>query len=268
MSKQPIDKLSGLAVITGGSSGIGLELVKLAAQDGCDIIIAADRELERGEAAAKAAGAPSVETVHADLSTREGIEQLMTRIGSRNVDVLMANAAHGRGGLFLDQTWDHIKHTIDTNVTGTISLIHKVGQQMKARNAGRILVTGSIVADIPGTYNLMYNSTKAFVVDFCVGLAEELKDSEVVVSCLLPGLTDTEFFEQADMENTAVGQSNMKADPAKVAKDGYDALLKGEVKEVSGILNKVQYLFADILPDGLLAKMHRQMAKPREPERA
>ena len=268
MSKNPIDKLSGLAVITGGSSGIGLELVKLAAKDGCDILIAADRELEQGAAAARAAGAASVETVEADLATKEGIDKLMDAIGSRNVDVLMANAGAGEGGKFLDTEWGEVKHTIDTNVTGTVSLIHRVGRAMRDRNAGRILVTGSIVADMPGPFNLTYNSTKAFIVDFCVGLANELTETDVVISCLLPGVTDTEFFEEADMEGTGVQQSNMKADPAKVAKDGYDALLDGEVKEVSGLLNKVQYLFADILPDGLIAKLHRQMAKPRETENA
>ena len=268
MSKNPVDKLSGLAVITGGTSGIGLELVKLAAKDGCDIIIAANRSLETGEQAARDHGAASVETVDADLATESGVDKLMAAVGSRQVDVLMANAGNGEGGKFFDQSWDDIKFTLDTNVTGTLSLIHQIGKRMRQRNAGRILVTGSIVADIPGTYNLIYNSTKAFIVDFCVGLAEELEESDVVISCLLPGLTDTNFFEHADMENTAVGRSNMKADPAKVAQDGYDALVEGEVKEVSGILNKVQYFFADILPDGLLAKMHEQMAKPRRRENA
>lgn len=266
MSKNPVEALSGFAVVTGASSGIGLELAKLAAADGCRLLLVADRDLTLGARAAREAGAPSVETIQADLATREGIAALMEAIGTRDVDVLMANAGAGEGGRFLDQERGQIARTIHTNITGTVALIHRIGQRMLARNAGRILVTGSIVADIPGPFNLVYNSTKAFVVDFCVGLAEELEASDVVVTCLLPGATDTQFFEAADMENTAVGETRFKADPGKVARDGYAALLAGEVKEVSGLLNKVQYFFADILPDGLLAKMHRRMAEPREPE--
>lgn len=260
--KNPISKLSGLVVITGGSSGIGLELAKLAARDGCDIIIVADRGLATAEAEIRSAGAVSVETVEADLASRPGLEKLTQAIGSRQVDVLMANAGTGQGGAFLESDWGTIAHVIHTNITGTVALIHQIGRQMNARNSGRILVTGSIVSDMPGAFNLTYNSTKAFIVDFCVGLAEELKDRDVVVSCLLPGATDTRFFEDAGMENTNVGEGS-KADPAKVARDGYDALLAGEVKEVSGFMNKVQYLFADILPDGLVAKMHRKMAEPK-----
>lgn len=264
MSKNKIDKLAGLVVITGASSGIGLELAKIAAADGCSLILVADRDLTEGASAARSAGASDVETLQADLSTRHGIDSVMELIGSRQVDVLMANAGIGEGGAFFEQTWDDIAKTIDTNIKGTVSLIHRVGQTMANRDAGRILVTGSIVADMPGPFNLIYNSTKAFVVDFCVGLSNELKKTNVVITCLLPGVTDTEFFEQADMEDTNVGQSDNKADPAKVAADGYQALLDGEVKEVSGLMNKVQYFFADILPDEIVAKMHRRMAKPGE----
>ena len=268
MGKNAIEKLSGFVVVTGASSGIGLELARCAARDGVDLLLVADRDLSDGEAAAREAGAASVETLKADLSTGNGLDALMDAVGDRQIDALIANAGIGQGGKFLDTAWDEHAHTIHTNVTGTVSLIYRIGQRMQRRNAGRILVTGSIVADMPGPYNLMYNSTKAFIVDFCVGLAEELKDSEVVVSCLLPGLTDTEFFEYADMENTAVGRSPIKADPADVAADGYQALLDGDVKEVSGLINKVQYFFGDILPDGLVAKMHTLMAKPLGKENA
>ena len=262
MSKNKIDKLQGLIVITGASSGIGLELAKCAAADGCELILVADTDLSKGEAAAREAGAASVETLVADLATRHGIDAVMDCIGDRQVDGLMANAGTGDGGKFFEQEWDGIARAIDTNVKGTVSLIHRVGKLMVARDQGRILVTGSIVADMPGPFNLVYNSTKAFVVDFCVGLANELKDTNVVITCLLPGATDTDFFERAGMEEAPVAKSK-KADPAKVARDGYAALLDGDVKEVSGFLNKVQYFFADILPDEVVAKMHRKMAEPR-----
>jgi short-subunit dehydrogenase len=172
----------------------------------------------------------------------------------------MANAGEGEGGAFLAQPWADSRRTIETNVTGTLELIHAIGGRMLARNHGRILVTGSIAGHMPGAFNLVYNSSKAFLNDFCVGLANELKESAVVVSCLEPGGTDTEFFEDADMEDTGLAKAS-KADPAKVARDGYEALLEGDVQVVSGLMNKVQAVFADILPDTLVAQMHRRLAK-------
>ncbi|WP_120716028.1 SDR family NAD(P)-dependent oxidoreductase [Tsuneonella amylolytica] len=262
MSK--VDKLSGFVVVTGASSGIGLELARLAAKDGCDLLLVADRDLSEGEAAAKSAGAASVETVQADLATPEGLKTLMGAIGDRAVDALLANAGHGLGDAFLDQEWKDIAHVIHTNVTGTTWLIHQIGQRMRARNAGRILVTGSIAGHIPGSFQLVYNSTKSYVDYFCFGLRNELKDTDVVVTCLMPGVTDTEFFDRADMENTDAGESDSKADPAKVAKDGYDALIDGEAHTVSGLMNKIQDAFAGIIPDTVLAQMHRKMAKPHD----
>lgn len=264
MSK--IDKLSGFVVVTGASSGIGLELAKLAAKDGCDLLLVADRDLREGEAAAKSAGAAAVETVHADLATPDGLKSLMDAIGDRPVDGLLANAGHGLGDAFLDQQWKDIAHVIHTNVTGTTWLIHQIGQRMRARNAGRILVTGSIAGHIPGSFQLVYNSTKSYVDYFCFGLRNELKDTDVIVTCLMPGVTDTEFFDRAEMEDTSVGESDSKADPAKVAKDGYEALLEGEAHTVSGFMNKIQDAFAGIIPDTVLAQMHRKMAKPKHRE--
>lgn len=262
MSKNPIDKLSGFVVVTGASSGIGLELAKLAARDRCDLLIAADRDLNEARAALLECGAASVQCVEADLADIGGIELLKSAIGDREVDGLIANAGTSEGGRFLDHDWEQIAHTIDTNVTGTLALIHSVGQKMRARDSGRILVTGSIVGRMPGPFNLVYNSTKAFIDDFCIGLANELRSTQVVITCLLPGATQTEFFERADMVDTPIGRSP-KADPARVASDGYEALLKGKVKEVSGFMNTLQATFADMLPDEIVAKMHEMLAKPR-----
>jgi len=262
---QEIDKLSGLVVVTGASSGIGLELARLAGGDGCELLLVADRDLAEGARAAREAGATSVETVEADLATREGLQALMAALGSREVDVLMANAGQGLGDAFFDQEWPDIARVIHTNVTGTTWLLHEIGRKMRARNAGRILVTGSIAGHLPGAFNLVYNSTKSYIDYFCFGLRNELKDTEVVVTCLMPGATDTEFFDRADMEDTKVGRSDSKADPAKVARDGYDALLEGEAHTVSGFMNKVQDVFAGVIPEPILAQMHRKMAEPRPP---
>ncbi len=262
MSKNPIDKLTGFCVVTGASSGIGFELAKLAAADGCDLLLVADRDLSAAKKACDHCGATGVETLEADLGTEKGIESVMEAIGDRKVDTLIANAGHGLGEAFLVQKWSDIAHVIDTNVKGAISLVHKIGGDMVLKDEGRILMTGSIAGDMPGAYQLVYNSTKAFVNDFCVGLANELKTTNVVISCLMPGVTDTQFFKRAGMEDTRAGEMKNKADPEKVARDGYDALLKGDTQRVSGLLNKVQDLFAGLLPDELVAEMHRHLAKP------
>ena len=265
MSK--IEKLNGFVIVTGASSGIGLELAKRAAKDGCDLLLVADRDLGEAETAARSAGAGSVETLEADLASPDGLKAVMAAVGERPVAALLANAGQGKGGAFLDQPWKDVARTIHTNVTGTVWLIQQIGQRMRAGNAGRILVTGSIAGHIPGSFNLVYNSTKSFIDDFCFGLRDELKDTEVVVTCLMPGATDTQFFERADMENTKVGKSDSKADPAKPAQDGYDAMLAGDAHIVSGFMNKVQDAFAGIIPDTILAQMHRKMAQP-ESEKA
>jgi short-subunit dehydrogenase len=261
MANRSIDALTGFVVITGASTGIGLELAKLAAKDGTSLLLVADTDLSQGEAAARAAGAQDVETLQVDLATNEGVEQVIAKIGDRPVSALLANAGHGLGKAFLDQDWKEARHVIDTNVVGTVHLIHAVGQQMRARDNGRILVTGSIAGHIPGSFQLVYNSTKAFIDDFCNGLSNELKNTNVVVTCLEPGPVDTEFFKRADMMDTSAATGS-KSDPADVAKDGYKAMLSGDLQITSGFMNKVQSFFADILPDEMMAQMHRRMAEP------
>lgn len=262
MSKRSIDALEGLVVITGASSGIGLELARRAGEDGVSLLLIADRDLSEGEATAKAAGAKEVQTLVCNLATDEGVEQVLAATGARPVSALFANAGQGLGHAFLDQNWEEARKVIDTNVIGTTHLIHAVGRQMRARDEGRILVTGSIAGHMPGSFQLVYNSTKAFINNFCIGLANELKETNIVVTCLEPGPTDTEFFERAGLMDTQVGQSD-KADPAKVARDGYKAMLAGEDDIVSGFMNKVQAVFGDILPNDMVAQMHRKFAEPK-----
>jgi short-subunit dehydrogenase len=177
------------------------------------------------------------------------------------VDALLANAGHGLGRAFLDQDFEEARHVIDTNVTGTVYLIQKVGRDMRARNKGRILITGSIAGFMPGSFQAVYNGTKAFVDSFSFALRNGLKETEITVTCLMPGATDTEFFERADMLDTKVGTQE-KDDPAKVARDGFDAMLAGEGDVVSGWQNKLQTTLASVTPAGVLAKQHRRMAEP------
>jgi short-subunit dehydrogenase len=250
------------AIVTGASSGIGLELARCCANEGFDLLIAADEpEIDDAAVQLRTRGV-EVQPVQADLSTTEGVDRLLAAAGQRPVNALLANAGRGLGHAFLDQSFADARHVLDTNVTGTLYLVHRIGGAMRARGAGRILITGSIAGFMPGSFQAVYNGTKAFLDSFSFALREELKDSGVTVSCLMPGPTDTEFFERADMLDTKVGQDDKKADPVKVAKIGFDAMMKGEGDVVAGWKNKLQAAVANITPSELLAKQHRRMAEP------
>jgi uncharacterized protein len=205
-----------LAVVTGASAGIGYELAKLCAQNGFDLVVAADQpKIVHAAQDFRMLGADA-EPVETDLATIEGVDRLYEAIGDRPVAALLANAGHGLGKAFLDQDFQDVRHVIDTNITGTIYLIQKVGRDMRARRAGRILITGSIAGFIPGAYQAVYNGTKAFIDSFSFAIRNELKETGVTVTCLMPGATETEFFERADMMDTKVGTMK-KDDPADVA---------------------------------------------------
>lgn len=251
------------AIVTGASIGIGFELATLAARDGYDLIVVADEPLIAAAADDFRQFGTQVESVEADLSTIDGVDRLLDAASGRQIDVLVANAGVGTGGAFLEQDVATWRHSIDTNVTGTVYLLQKVLKDMVARDAGKMLVTGSIAGYIPGSFNAVYNATKAFVDNFTEALRNELKDVEgVTLTTLMPGATDTEFFARAGMLDTKVGQDDNKADPAKVAKDGWDALLAGKGHIVSGLSNKLQVAASGIAPQSTLAEMHRGMAEP------
>jgi short-subunit dehydrogenase len=255
------EDLRPLSVVTGASSGIGYELAKLCAADGFDLIVAADRpELVEAAQGLRALGA-NVQELQVDLSTIEGVDQLLALIGDRPVDHLMANAGHGLGHGFLDQSVEDWRHVVDTNITGTIYLVQQVAARMVERGQGMILFTGSIAGLMPGTFQAVYNGTKAFIDSFAWALRNELKDTGVSISTLLPGATDTEFFHRAGLDDTKIGQSK-KDDPADVAKTGYEAMLKGEGDVVHGLKNKIQAGMASVTPESVLAEQHRKMAEP------
>jgi len=249
-----------LAIVTGASAGIGFELARLAAQDGYNLLIAADRPLAEATQKLQAMGV-QVDAVEADLATTEGVDKLYDAVKGRPVDVLCANAGHGLGHAFLDQDFKDARHVLDTNITGTIYLIHKMGRDMRSRDKGRILITGSIAGFMPGTFQAVYNGTKAFIDSFGFALRDELKDTNVTVTILMPGATETEFFERAHMEDTAVG-AGKKDDPEFVAKVGWDAMKRGEGDVVAGWKNKIQSAMSNVMPAGMSAAMHRKQAAP------
>ncbi|MEN3749134.1 SDR family NAD(P)-dependent oxidoreductase [Sphingomonas sp. HF-S3] len=250
------------AIITGASTGIGLELARLAAADGYDLLVAADTPLVDATASLQGLGV-RVESIEGDLSTIEGVDRLLAATGGRRIDLLCANAGHGLGGAFLDQSVADWRHVIDTNVTGTIYLLQKVLKTMVTQGEGKVLVTGSIAGWMPGSFQAVYNGAKAFVDNFTAAIRNELKDHDgITITTLEPGPVETEFFHRAGMDDTKVGQSESKSDPADVARDGWDALMKGKDTIISGWSNKLQVAAAGVLPQSVPAQMHRNIAEP------
>lgn len=254
-------KARPLAIVTGASTGIGYELAQCCAADGFDLVIAADEPEIHNAAVKLRAHNVTVDAVQADLATEQGVDELCAITGGRPVDALLANAGRGLGKAFLDQDFGDIRRVIDTNVTGTLYLIHRVGREMRARGSGRILITGSIAGLMPGTYQAVYNGTKALLDSFALALRAELKDSGVTVTCLMPGPTETEFFERAGLMDTKVGVEK-KQPAAEVAKIGYEAMLQGDADVVAGLKNKLQAALSHLMPNEALAEQHRRMAEP------
>ncbi|RYX92176.1 MAG: SDR family NAD(P)-dependent oxidoreductase [Comamonadaceae bacterium] len=252
-----------LALITGASSGIGYNLARLAAEEGYDLIVAADRPLDEAVLDFQSLGA-RVQSVQVELASKGGVDTVLQLAADRTVDVVMVNAGHGLGGAFLDQDFDDVQHVINTNITGTIYLLQAIGRKLRAQGRGRILVTGSIAGFQPGAFQAVYNGTKAFVDSFVAALRNEMKDDKgVSITCLMPGATDTDFFARADMLDTKVGSDkDALMDAAEVAKIGYQAMMNGEADVVAGWKNRATVAMSKMLPSQVVAEQHRKMAEP------
>ena len=249
-----------LAIVTGASSGIGLEIAKLAAKDGYDLVVAADTPFVEARPALKDFGI-DVQEMELDLSTKQGVDRLLAAVGDRPVDVLAANAGHGLGHGFLDQSPQEWLHVINTDVTGTLLLIQPIARRMVERGEGKILITGSVAGHLSGAFQAVYNGSKAFIDSFAAALNEELRETGVTVTCLKPGATETNFFHRAELDDTKVGQSD-KDDPADVAKTGWEAMKKGEPAAIHGLKNKMQVAAAGVMTDATTAKLHRAQVEP------
>ena len=227
-----------LAVVTGASSGIGFELAKQFATNGFDLIVAAeDADIATAARELSALGT-EVDDVQVDLARPEGVEVLYERIAAagRPVDAIALNAGIGAGGAFATDTdLEQELRLIDLNVRSTVHLSKYVVRDMVGRGEGRILFTSSIASTMPGSFQAVYNASKSFVQSFALALRNELEDTGVTVTSLMPGPTDTEFFERADMLDTKVG-ADEKDNPADVARDGFDALMAGKERVVSASL--------------------------------
>lgn len=254
------------AVVTGASSGIGLELAKQFAEHGFDLLVVADSPKISQAASELQSYDVSIAAAQIDLAKPAGVDELyrVIRDTGRPVDAIALNAGVGAGGDFVRETsLDSDFNVIDLNVKSTVHLAKLVLNDMVQRGQGRVLFTSSIAATMPGTFNAVYNASKAFIQSFAQAIRAELKDTGVTITALMPGATDTNFFHRAGMDQTKVGMGE-KDDPADVAKTGFEALMSGEDHVVAGSFkNKVQATMAHILPDTVTAEMHRKQAEPQ-----
>lgn len=254
-----------LALVTGASSGIGFELAKQLAERGFDLVINAEdaARLQSAAQQIRAKGA-QVKAVTADLRVYEETEALFeaaTTLG-RPLDVVALNAGVGRGGAFAETDLADELEIVDLNVRSTVHLAKRVVQDMAVRGEGRILVTSSVASTMPGSFQAVYNASKSFLQSFTEALQNELKDTGITLTSLMPGPTETDFFHRADMDDTKVGRQD-KDDPAQVARQGLDALFSDKDKLVAGSLKtKAQGLANKVLPDTAKAQAHRNMAEP------
>jgi uncharacterized protein len=259
-----MNEMKPLALVTGASSGIGLELARQFATHDFDLVVTAeDGELAAGAADLRLTGA-TVHEVRADLRGADEVRRLWSEVDSlgRPLDAAALNAGIGKGGPFLETELEDEFDVIDLNVRSTVHLAKLVLRDMATRDRGRVLVTSSIASTMPGSFQAVYNATKSFLQSFTQALQEELKDSGITLTSLMPGPTETEFFERAGMLGTPVGRAR-KDDAAQVAEQGFEALMKGERKLVAGsLMTRAQGALSGVLPDALKAKAHRKMAEP------
>ena len=262
--------IKNYALITGATSGIGLELAKLFAKDQYNLVLVArdQQELDNTATDLRQNGVDVV-TISKDLFNRDEAFSLYDEVRNKGiqVDVLVNDAGQGVYGKFQDTDIDRELKIIDLNIASLVILTKCFLTDMLVRNSGKILNLASIASKTPGPWQSVYHATKAFVLSFSQAVREEIKDTEVTITALMPGVTDTDFFNKADMNDSkAVQDPDAMADPADVAKDGYDALMSGKDKVISGLKNKLQMGLSNVTPDTMVAHNMNEMQKPVDSE--
>lgn len=253
------------ALITGATSGIGLELSKLFAKDKKNLVLVArsEQDLLQTSALLEQEGIKVI-TISKDLFEPNAAFEIYEELKQHNIqiDVLVNDAGQGVFGEFIDNELKREIDIIQLNIISLVTLTKLFVKDMVSRKTGKILNLASIAGKAPGPYQAVYHGTKAFVHSFSEGIRAELKDTGVTVTSLLPGATDTDFFRKADMLNSKIVQDGDLADASGVAKDGYEAMLEGKDMVISGLKNKALIAMGNLTPDSLQAK---QMGKMQEP---
>ncbi len=256
------------ALVTGATSGIGYELAKLFAQDGYNLVIVARNEQDLKNKAAEFSSEHNVQVlaIAKDLSVETGPFEVYDEVKAKGlqIDVLVNDAAQGQYGKFVETDIQRELEIVRLNIMGYLVLTKLFLKEMVERNNGKILQVSSIGAKMPGPLQSVYHATKAFIQSHAEALAVELKDTGVTITSLMPGPTDTDFFNKAEMEHTVMVQEMPLGDPAKVARYGYDALMSGEAKVIPGIKNKMQVGMANVLPDKTVSEYINKQMQPSD----
>lgn len=254
------------ALITGATSGIGYELAKLFAQDGYNLVLVArtgeDLDNVANELTAQfgITAIPLAKDLFTDGAAKEVYDEVKAK--GITINALVNDAGQGVYGKFFEEDLDRQLRIIHLNVVSLTTLTYLFLKEMVARNEGKILQLASVVSELPAPLQAVYGGTKAYVLAFTQAIINETKDTGVIITALQPGVTDTDFFNKAGAENSKLAQDKSKmADPADVAKDGYEALMKGDDKVVSGLKNKAQIAMANVMPDSMLAAQIRKQSE-------
>lgn len=254
------------ALITGATSGIGYELAKCFAEDKYNLVLVArsEEDLQQKATEFKQQYGVAVTTIAKDFFDSRAPYELYEEVKQKGitVNVLVNNAGQGQYGLFAEQDIHRLLDLIQLNIASLTVLTHAFLKDMVARNEGKILQLASIASQVPGPWNAVYHATKAYVLSFTEALISELKDSEVTMTALQPGATDTDFFNKAEMQDSKIVDSKL-SDPATVARDGYNALMKGDDKIVSGLQNKIMVGMTNIVPESMVADQMKKMQEPK-----
>ncbi|MBT1711453.1 SDR family oxidoreductase [Fulvivirgaceae bacterium PWU5] len=257
------------AVVTGGTSGIGYELARLLAKDGYNLILAArhEQDLIRVSNELKTEFGIDVISISKDLFVPANAFELYNDVKTKNlgIEILINDAGQGQYGEFLDTDLQRELDIINLNISSLVILTKLFLRDMVAQGHGRIMNLSSIASKMPGPWQSVYHGTKAFVQSFTEAVRSEVKDKGVTITALLPGATDTDFFNKADMNDSKIVQEGKLDNAADAAKDGYEAMMNGDDMVVSGMKNKMQVAMSNVTPDGALAdKMKKQQGPARE----
>lgn len=253
------------ALITGATSGIGYQLAKLFAKDGYNLVTVARNKNDLEKTAEEFTNKYGIEVIpiSKDLFKKEAPFELYDEIKEKGIqiDVLVNNAGQGIYGEFVETDIQRELDIIQLNVAGVVVLTKQFLKEMVARNSGKILNVTSVAGKIPGPLQSVYHGTKAFAHSFTEAIRNEVKDTGVSITSLLPGATATDFFNKADMLDAKNIKDAKLADAAEVAKEGYDALMRGDDMVIPGFKNKVQVAMSNIIPDSMVAEnVHKQQA--------
>lgn len=253
-------------LITGASEGLGVEFARLAAKDGHNLILTARSKDKLETLAEELRGEKvQVEVIPADLSNLTEAERLWADASQgRDIDVLVNNAGLGyHGAFYSDQGWDRMYSSIQVNVLSLTRLMHLAIPHMKSQPKARILNVASIAAFSPGPHMAVYNATKAYVVSLSEAVATELAGSNMTVSVLCPGVTATNFLEDADMNSVLLANITKPMSAAKVAEDGWIQARKGRRSFVPGMMNKIMAFSTRLSPTKLNAAIAAKMMAKR-----